>query len=141
MAARRSLRAGERATASRAIVERLRGLPELRKARIVLLYAALAEEADVGALIAPLHARGVRTVFPRVLGEKLELVAASDLRTLQLGYRGIREPVGPVVDPAAIDAVIAPGVAFDPHGGRLGQGGGHYDRLLASLQAEAVRIG
>ena len=141
VAARRTLRTGERAIASQAIVERLRVLPELREARVVLLYAALAEEADVSALIGPLHRRGARTIFPRVSGDRLELVAASDLRTLQLGYRGIREPVGPTVDAASIDAVITPGVAFDPHGGRLGQGGGHYDRLLSSMPGEAVRVG
>jgi 5-formyltetrahydrofolate cyclo-ligase len=141
LAARRSLRTGERATASQAVVERLTVLPELRRAQVVLLYAALAEETDVGAMIAPLHGRGARTVFPRVRGDRLELVAASDLRTLQLGYRGIQEPVGPAVDPAIIDAVIVPGVAFDPHGGRLGQGGGHYDRLLATLPSRTVRIG
>lgn len=141
LAARRSLRTGERAAASKSIVERLMGLPELRAAKVVLLYAALAEEADIGAAVAPLREREVRTVFPRVRGEQLELVAASDLRTLQLGYRGIREPIGPAIDPSVVDAVLAPGVAFDPHGGRLGQGGGHYDRLLPTLPTTAVRIG
>lgn len=141
LAARRSLRTGERATASNAVVERLVALPELRRAQVVLLYAALAEETDVGALVAPLRERGARTLFPRVRGEQLDLVEASDLRTLQLGYRGIHEPVGPAVDAGSVQAVIAPGVAFDPHGGRLGQGGGHYDRLLAGLPDEAVRIG
>lgn len=141
LAARRAMRAGERLTASRAVAQRLLALPELARASTVLLYAALAEEADLGTLIGPLHARAVTTVFPRVRGDRLELVAASDLRTLQLGYRGIQEPVGPAVDPTTIDAVVVPGVAFDPHGGRLGQGGGHYDRLLPSLPETAVRIG
>lgn len=141
LAARRSLRTGERATASRTVVERLVALPELRDARVVLLYAALIEETDIGAVVAPLRERGVRTLFPRVSGERLELVAASDLRTLQLGYRGIHEPVGPAIDPAVVEAVIAPGVAFDPHGGRLGRGGGHFDRLLATLPDTALRVG
>jgi 5-formyltetrahydrofolate cyclo-ligase len=141
LAARRALRTGERAEASLTVVGRLVALPELRRAEVVLLYAALAEETDVGAAVAPLRARGVRTLFPRVRGDRLDLVAASDLRTLQLGYRGIHEPVGPAIDPDSVDAVVTPGVAFDPHGGRLGQGGGHYDRLLASLPDDTVRIG
>lgn len=141
LATRRALGTGERDTASRAIATRILGLPELRGAQAVLLYAALAEEVDVGSLVDPLRARGTRTLFPRVRGDRLELVAASDLRDLRLGYRGIREPVGPAVDPASVDVVIVPGVAFDPHGGRLGQGGGHYDRLLASLPDHTVRVG
>jgi 5-formyltetrahydrofolate cyclo-ligase len=32
--------------------------------------------------------------------------------------------------------VIAPVLAFDRHGGRLGQGGGHYDRTLADLRGQ-----
>jgi 5-formyltetrahydrofolate cyclo-ligase len=141
LAARRAMTNDERAAASAAIAERLLVLPELADARTVLLHAALRDEVDLGATVGPLIARGVRTLFPRVRGTALELVAAADLRTLQLGYRGIMEPVGPTIDPAFVDAVIVPGVAFDPQGGRLGQGGGHYDRLLPRLPDTAWRIG
>ena len=48
------------------------------------------------------------------------------------GPFGVRQPraSAPVVEPTVI---LVPLIAFDDRGYRLGQGGGHYDRLLASL--------
>jgi 5-formyltetrahydrofolate cyclo-ligase len=140
--ARRGLDDDERREASRAASERLVALPEVRRARTVLLYAPLAEEADPATPMLPvLLSRGVRTLFPRVRGDELELVACADASTLTLGYRGIREPVGPSIDPELVDVAVVPGVAFDVLGGRLGQGGGHYDRLLQLLADDCVRVG
>lgn len=139
--ARRRLTAGERREASTAVVDRLLRQPELQRPGHVLVYAALVEEADLALAIGPLRERGIRTLFPRVRGPELELVAASDLMTLELGYRGVREPSGPRIDPGVVDVAVVPGVAFDPHGGRLGHGGGHYDRLLARLPEPCLRVG
>lgn len=140
--ARRGMDDAERRSASDAAVARLLALPELRRARTVLLYAPLREEADPTTTSLPvLRDRGIRTLFPRVRGDELELVAATDLTGLALGYRGIREPAGPTVDPEDVDVAVVPGVAFDVVGGRLGQGGGHYDRLLLLLPDDCVRVG
>lgn len=141
LGARRGLTPGQRARAAADIVGRLRGVPALREAGSVLFYAAMRDEVELAGLVGEVRERGGRTLFPRVRGDELELVVSGDLRGLEPGYRGVREPIGPRVDPAFVDVALIPGAAFDPTGGRLGQGGGHYDRLLPQLAEPCLRIG
>ena len=138
--ARRSLPTLERRQASEAIAARLRLLPELLTARVVLVYAASATEVDIEDAAEGLRSRGVRTLYPRVDGEDLDLVPVSRIEELVDGHRGIREPKGLAADPSIVDAVVVPGLAFDLRGWRLGQGGGHYDRLFPRI-GDALRIG
>jgi 5-formyltetrahydrofolate cyclo-ligase len=55
-----------------------------------------------------------------------------------IGQWGIREPDGDRVDPATVDLVVVPGVAFTLAGDRLGHGKGYYDRVLAGSNAPTV---
>lgn len=139
-AARDGMDVATRWNSSREVARRLEALPDVRRARTVLLYAAMGSEVDVDAVVAPLRERGTTTCFPRVTGDELIAVAASP-SALRPGHRGIAEPDGPARPLEEVDVVVLPGVAFDLAGGRLGQGGGHYDRLLARLPAHTVRVG
>lgn len=137
--ARRSLSAEEREARSAAICERLLRLPEVREAKTVLSYQALPDEVDLRALEAALDCR---IAYPRCLGEGL-MEARVPTGPLKPGPYGIREPdpeASEGLEPEAVDLVLAPCVAFDAAGHRLGHGAGYYDRYLPRTGARVICV-
>lgn len=122
----------------------LEGWDAWRDARCVLAYVAFADELDP---IAPAVRAGgrrgptlatTRTVGP---GEPLEIRAwIEPFERHPFGFLQPRSDA-PAVDPASIDLVLVPGLAFDVRGARLGYGQGHFDRLLPGLPLRAPRVG
>jgi 5-formyltetrahydrofolate cyclo-ligase len=130
--------AGDIAADSRALCERLsRFLPP---ASCILTYLAFRNEPDLSALFDLLPE--ARWIVPRIAeGRRLALHPYDPGRLVRHRF-GMLEPAAglPVVDPAALDVALVPGVAFDQRGGRLGFGGGYYDRFLPTTPALRVGI-
>jgi 5-formyltetrahydrofolate cyclo-ligase len=146
LAARDALDGQFRANAAAAILSTLLQLEELTRAGSVLAYSSFGTELDTHGFLDRVIESGRQLVLPRVdrAERRLRLYAVADLdRDLASGTWGIREP-----DPdrcrevtlADVDFVLVPGVAFDTRGGRLGYGGGFYDRLLATAEPSLPRV-
>lgn len=90
-------------------------------------------------------AEGRGVFLPYVDRDDLGIARVTDLEgALAPGYRGVREPkaIGRrAANPQRCEIALVPGVAFDRDGGRLGYGGGHFDRLLARLRDATPVIG
>jgi len=96
------------------------------------VYLASPLEANLDRVIRNWLHGGIPVAAPRVDVERDEISfwLIHSLDSLEPGAWGLREPPAwePVETPGLL---LVPGVAFDPRGGRLGMGGGWYDRLLA----------
>ena len=133
--ARRLRSARQRDAAAHALADVILTIPAVADATCVSVYASRATEPGTGPLLEFLAARGVRLLLP-VLGSGLqrawaEYAGPDDLRERAPGRPP--EPGGPTLDAAELaeaDVVIAPALAVDTTGARLGQGGGWYDRAL-----------
>jgi 5-formyltetrahydrofolate cyclo-ligase len=125
----------------RRILERLRALPELERARTAMAFWSFGSEVDTAPLLRVLHEAGIRVVLPRIEGEDLVAVAYAPGDPVAPTAFGAMEPTAAeVVDPFEIDVVIVPGVAFDRAGGRVGYGRGFYDRYLRRLRGDVAAI-
>ena len=99
---------------------------------VVSGFWPLGDEIDIRPLLLALHDRGNAIVLPVTprRGEPLTFRGWQPGDVMVPERFGTMRPVGDVMVP---DMLLIPLLAFDTEGGRLGYGGGFYDRTLAGL--------
>ena len=121
----------DRAADDRALAHHVSRLVEdlgLGPGAVVTSYAAVPGEPPTAALNAALAAHGIRVLLPITLADlDLDWHDAADPGATPLGKDAVH----------LADLVLAPGLAVDPAGTRLGQGGGCYDKSLPRRRAGA----
>jgi len=118
---------------------------EFHQADIIGLYRACFGEVETDEIFEKARSLGKTTIYPCADRENglLNFKVVNNLDEMAPGEWRIPEPPAnaALVPLNLADLLIIPGVAFDRRGGRLGMGGGFYDRMLASLPEKVVRMG
>ena len=129
--------------ASKAICEQLMSIASVLHADSIFAFLPLEDEVDLRPIL-ELWIDASRTVsIPLVNWEEKTmlggLLTSLDTSTLVETRYGIMEPKERhPLPPESIDVVLVPGIGFDRGGGRLGRGGGFYDRFLATVRPPIV---
>ncbi|HJY96873.1 MAG TPA: 5-formyltetrahydrofolate cyclo-ligase [Streptosporangiaceae bacterium] len=135
--ARSALGPDDRREAARRIRDVLLVMPELQMAGTVAAYYSVGAEPDTRGLVYALWKRGTYVLLPRLQPDgDLDWASYEGPDSLVPGPRGLREPSEPPRGVDAVsraDVVLAPALAVDRAGNRLGRGGGSYDRALARV--------
>jgi 5-formyltetrahydrofolate cyclo-ligase len=140
---RRALAPTDVAAAGAAVADAVLALDVLRAAPVLLAYVDLENEIPTGALIASALAAGQRVFLPRCRGDQMTFAEHRLGTALRPGAFGVPEPQGDPGEPGLLATAVAvvPLLAWDDAGGRIGRGGGHYDRAFAGPARPRCLIG
>lgn len=127
------------------ILANLFSLEELEKAKNVFIFINFRSEVNTKPIIDLLISKGKRVIVPYtdLANRRLRLFYLNSLDELKEGTYGILEPDPSTAEEATtkdVDIAIVPGSVFDLRGGRIGYGGGFYDRLLPHLRPEVKTV-
>lgn len=125
---------------SQAIAHHLWRLPLMARCRRIACYMAVAGEVDCEPIMAEALARRRQVYLPVLHGRLLRFAPWHPGANLASNRLGIAEPLsgpGTWLRGTQLDVVLAPLVAFDTRGRRLGMGGGFYDRSFAFIRRRA----
>lgn len=145
-AARLSLSEAEQEQAAYSVCDQAIAYLADKSCETVACYLPFQGEISPLPLMQALSERGVRCVLPRLhpfSHHYLQFMHYRGQRDLCLNRFGILEPkadVRQLVPLEEVDVIFIPLVACDPHGNRLGMGGGFYDRTLAHMP-HSLKIG
>ena len=136
---RRSLSSAQQQQAAQQLCQQLAQHPLFRRAQHIALYLASDGEIDPLLLMREAWRRGKHVYLPVLARWPKTAMVFQRVRPVQQWEKnrfGILQPRWCVADQRAawaLDAVFLPLVGFDQEGGRLGMGGGFYDRCFAEL--------
>lgn len=120
--------------------EFLADLKEILSSQVVASYISYRDEPDTSALNDKILASGKVLLLPRISGENLEWVSWDGEQSSLSLNKKIQEPVGNQYQGAPAEVIIVPALRIDRSGYRLGQGGGFYDRFLATTGAWSIGL-
>jgi 5-formyltetrahydrofolate cyclo-ligase len=127
----------DRAAAGRLIRDHVLSRPEAEMAGTVAAYFSVGAEPGTRGLVYALWKRGTYVILPLLRPDgDLDWASYEGPDSLRPGPRGLLEPAEPARGVEAIaraGLVLAPALAVDVHGNRLGRGGGSFDRALARV--------
>ena len=135
---------------SRGMCAKFLALPAYSKAKLVMWYVDAGSEVRTRETLPEALKLPQKIVVPYCIIEtnQLELFLLESMEELVEGAYRILEPKeelrnapGKRIQPEELDLVMVPGTAFDPQGGRMGQGKGYYDRLLTGARKDAPLVG
>lgn len=141
---RRALSKVEAQHAAQAVVRQVARQSWFLTARHVAFYQAFDGELDPQPLLALAQTLGkviYLPVVPKRGPRYLRFVRVTPGTRWKRNRFGILEPLGGLLAqrwPWELDVVVAPLVAFNHQGHRLGMGGGYYDRSFAFLSAARI---
>lgn len=101
------------------------------------IYNSFGDEASTSGIISALLDAGKQVFLPRVDGENIVPVPYGETRK---GAFGIEEPAGQAYS-GEIDVTVAPLLAVNERGYRIGYGKGFYDRFLKEKHTRKVGLG
>ncbi len=113
-----------------------------RYSRHIALYLSADGEVNLSPLINKIHGHYKKCYLPVILSRENGIMAFAPYNkntSLRKNSFGILEPVYQkkhLKSARQLDLVLAPLVAFDPLGHRMGMGGGYYDRALKHLKQQ-----
>ena len=129
------------------IARRLSRLAAYRRAKAVFCYVSIDSEVNTRDILRRILRDGKTLTVPIAFGGgrmKVVRIHRTDRDLQRIGLFGIPVPSRSShrrVSLKILDLMIVPGLAFDIRGGRLGRGGGYFDRLLSRISARVPRVG
>ena len=127
------------------VTRRLLDMGEFKTSKAVFCFLSTAHEVKTEEIILKAFRLGKDVLIPLLNPQEgdMQVVRISRDTRFVIGKYGVKEPsleTREVVSSACIDFVIAPGLAFDIFGNRIGYGGGHYDKLFKNISNDVTRV-
>lgn len=108
-------------------------------AKSVGVYLSFGSEPPTDIFIMKARTAGIQLAAPRTGPEsKMEFgLLEGPTEASSLGFL---QPIGEIIEPEDLDLIIAPALAVDQSGTRLGRGGGFFDRYLENYSGPVVAV-